>query len=354
MRQLTDDDVPAIAELCPIAAASPADRGRGTCRTVPRRPARRGCTGNRGSGSSPPRRLIEHGFVRLLAVAAAHRRRGVGRDLLVAAEQHLGSEGVADVTLGTDVAASPVGRGPDRRNGHVLPGRGDALSARGSRTSTSTSHWPPCHADTGGWRLANAADLNAVAAFCARALPGLDQRGDTRVPGRHVDAVVRQTTSNHRAARPEPAGFCAFDGNRRGALGPVAVRPDLVGSGAGRAALLGALHTMRARGDDVAAVQWVGPLRPYVRIGRPHQPHLPGVPEGAVSDVALFPRPRTLQRLGGSSPIGQLRVRRDSSLPAQGYRLVVDADGARIAAADDGRRAIRSIDVRPVDDAARH
>ena len=55
--------------------------------------------------------------------------------------------------------------------------------------------------------------------------------------------------------------------NRRGALGPVAVRPELVGRGSGRAPLLGALHTMRERGDKVAVVQWAGPLRPYVALG---------------------------------------------------------------------------------------
>src|SRR5687767_2293308 len=77
--------------------------------------------------------------------------------------------------------------------------------------------------------------------------------------------------------------------------------------------------------------------------GRAHQPHLPGVPEIAVSDTTLFPRPRSLHRLGGASQVDELRVRRDDALPAQGYRLAIDAEGARLAAADDaGERYGRS------------
>ena len=66
---------------------------------------------------------------------------------------------------------------------------------------------------------------------------------------------------------------CAFEVNRSGLLGPVAVRPDLIGRGVGRPALLGALHELRRRGRDRISVVWVGPVVPYASVG------------GRVSDV---------------------------------------------------------------------
>jgi GNAT superfamily N-acetyltransferase len=61
--------------------------------------------------------------------------------------------------------------------------------------------------------------------------------------------------------------FCAFEVNRRGLLGPVAVRPDLMGRGMGKAVLLGALHELRRRGADRVSVVWVGPVVPYAAVG---------------------------------------------------------------------------------------
>jgi GNAT superfamily N-acetyltransferase len=60
--------------------------------------------------------------------------------------------------------------------------------------------------------------------------------------------------------------FCAFEVNRVGVLGPVAVRPDLIGQGVGQAALLGALHELRRRGRDEISVVWVGPVVPYAAV----------------------------------------------------------------------------------------
>ncbi len=60
---------------------------------------------------------------------------------------------------------------------------------------------------------------------------------------------------------------CAHQVTRSGFVGPVASRPDLVGSGAGRVPLLGALHRMRAQGRTGAEIAWVGPVAPYARVG---------------------------------------------------------------------------------------
>ena len=61
--------------------------------------------------------------------------------------------------------------------------------------------------------------------------------------------------------------FCAFEVNRRGLLGPVAVRPDLMGQGQGKGVLLGALHELRRRGAEQVSVVWIGPVVPYAAVG---------------------------------------------------------------------------------------
>ena len=61
--------------------------------------------------------------------------------------------------------------------------------------------------------------------------------------------------------------FCAFEVNRRGRLGPVAVRLDLMGQGHGQGVLLGALHELRRRGAGQVSVSWVGPIPPYAAVG---------------------------------------------------------------------------------------
>ena len=61
--------------------------------------------------------------------------------------------------------------------------------------------------------------------------------------------------------------ICAFEVNRAGFLGPCAARPDLIGRGAGRPPLLGALHELRRRGRTSIDVTWVGPIVPYAALG---------------------------------------------------------------------------------------
>jgi hypothetical protein len=63
------------------------------------------------------------------------------------------------------------------------------------------------------------------------------------------------------------AAVCAHDVTRAGFVGPVAVRPDLMGRGVGVAPLLGALHQMHRAGRVHAEVAWVGPVVPYARVG---------------------------------------------------------------------------------------
>ena len=62
-------------------------------------------------------------------------------------------------------------------------------------------------------------------------------------------------------------GFCAWDVNRTGLVGPVAVRLDLLGKGAGVPLLVGALHRIKDAGREHVEVSWVGPIRPYAAVG---------------------------------------------------------------------------------------
>ena len=61
------------------------------------------------------------------------------------------------------------------------------------------------------------------------------------------------------------AAFCCWDGARAGWVGPVGVRPALVGQGRGRGVLVAALHEMHRAGRDRAEIGWVGPIPPYAR-----------------------------------------------------------------------------------------
>jgi hypothetical protein len=112
--------------------------------------------------------------------------------------------------------------------------------------------------DPGGWRIADAADRPAVEAWAARhwafwrteMLRALDQGS----------LVLTEDEAGIAAA-------CAHDVTRAGFVGPVAVRPDLMGHGAGVAPLLGALHEMRRAGRTSAEISWVAPVVPYARVG---------------------------------------------------------------------------------------
>jgi mycothiol synthase len=59
------------------------------------------------------------------------------------------------------------------------------------------------------------------------------------------------------------AAFCCWDGARTGWVGPVGVRPSLIGRGRGRSVLVAALHELRRTGRARAEIGWVGPIPPY-------------------------------------------------------------------------------------------
>jgi len=188
----------------------------------------------------PDRRRQGHGH-RLLdaaeadALALGHRRLAVGADapyflwpgvptgatgLHCLLERHRYTRAEANFDMAIRLEALPP-----EPEGHAL-----ATAAQRDEIDTwARSHWP-------NWR--------------AEILRALD-KGNLLLA--HDDAGV--------------SAFCAFEVNRRGFLGPVAARPDLIGRGAARGVLIGALHELRRRGRSSVDVVWVGPIVPYARVG---------------------------------------------------------------------------------------
>jgi predicted N-acetyltransferase YhbS len=197
------------------------------------------------------------GHVRLLAVDPAHRGRGVGRALLRAAEADLRARGLTSCTIGAD---PPFYLWPG------VPVRELALLCllereKYQRTEAAFNMDVDLHRipdDPGGWTVATAADRDDVTAWCARwwpnwapeSLRALEQAG--LVIARDEQGI---------------SAVCAHDVNRRGLVGPVAVRHDLMGKGAGVGVLIGALHRMRDAGQESVEISWVGPIVPYARVG---------------------------------------------------------------------------------------
>ncbi len=201
----------------------------------------------------------DHGaHVRLLAVDPTARGRGHGHALLEAAEGDARAAGSRTVTIGAD-APYFLWPGAPAEEIALL-----CLLERRHYTRTETNfdmtvELATVPDDPGGHALATSADRAEVDAWMAQhwanwrleVLRALDK-------GNLV--LVRDGSG-------DIAAFCAFEVNRAGFLGPVAARPDLIGRGCGRPALLGALHELRRRGKDRIDVVWVGPILPYAAVG---------------------------------------------------------------------------------------
>lgn len=200
-------------------------------------------------------RLGDDGFVRLLVVDPAVRRRGHGRALLSDAEDDL--TGAASITVGTD---SPY---------FLFPGV--ETTEIGMLCLLERFHYHRVDAnfnmvvdlteipdDPGGTWRAGPEDRDEVDTWMANHWPTW-----------RLEVLRALDHSTLQLARDGSglAGFCAWDVNRAGLLGPIAVRVNLIGGGVGRPLLLGGLHAMRAAGRRRMEVVWVGPILPYARVG---------------------------------------------------------------------------------------
>jgi GNAT superfamily N-acetyltransferase len=196
-------------------------------------------------------------YVRLLVVDPEARGRGHGHELITAAHADARASRCASVTVGAD---APYFLWPG------VPSTELAMLCllerhRYARVETNfdmTIDLERLPDDPGGHALATAADRDDIVAFMTKHWSNW-----------RAEVLRALDKGNLVIARDDEgiAAFCAFEVNRRGFLGPVASRPDLIGHGAGRAPLLGALHELRARGRSNIDVVWVGPIVPYARLG---------------------------------------------------------------------------------------
>jgi GNAT superfamily N-acetyltransferase len=195
--------------------------------------------------------------VRLLVVAPEARGNGHGRALLMAAEGDARAGGSSSLTIGADapyflwagVPAHLTATAAFFESRHYT-----RVEANFDMTIDLTALAP----DPGGYTVASEADRDEVDAFMTKHWPNW-----------HAETMRALHKGNLVMTRDATGmtSICAFEVNRTGFLGPVAARPDLIGQGAARPALLGALHTLRARGRTSIEVVWVGPVVPYARLG---------------------------------------------------------------------------------------
>jgi GNAT superfamily N-acetyltransferase len=198
------------------------------------------------------------GSVRLLVVDPVHQGRGLGTELLHAAEQDLvGTAGTAEVTVGAD---PPYYLFPGVETTQLpmlclLERQHYAQVDTTFNMDVDLAAVPPPPA---GPVVAAPGDIDEVDAFVSAQWP--------MWKGEVLRACAKGTLAIERDGSGI-AAFCAWDVNRRGIVGPVAVRMDLIGKGAGVAVLLLALARLRAGGWARVEVGWVGPIVPYARVG---------------------------------------------------------------------------------------
>jgi GNAT superfamily N-acetyltransferase len=196
-------------------------------------------------------------YVRLLVVDPDARGRGHGRELVRAAESDARAAGRTSLQIGADAPFFLWAGAPSSEIAllRLLERRHYRSVETNFDMTIDLRELPP---DPGGHQPAPAADRDALDAWAAKYWP------DWRME------ILRALAKGNLVVARDEAGIsaiCAFEVNRAGFLGPVAARPDLLGKGAGRPALLGALHELRRRGRDRIEVAWVGPIVPYARLG---------------------------------------------------------------------------------------
>ena len=197
------------------------------------------------------------GFVRFIAVDPDHRGRGLGRALMRAAEDDVRAHGASSITIGAD-APHYLWAGIDSRELAMVCLAERLHYARVEVNINMDVDLAHIADDPGGWRVAGPEDRDAIDAWATQhwtwwrveMLRACDQDG--LVISEDADGI---------------AAVCAHDVTRAGLVGPVAVRPDLMGRGGGVGPLMGALHRIRAAGRSHAEVSWVGPVVPHARVG---------------------------------------------------------------------------------------
>ncbi len=221
----------------------------------------------RRSRRDPPARL--QGYVKLIAVAPAWQRRGIGSALLEAIERGLASAGAETVQIFGDAPA------------YLRPGVDFQLTALVCLLLGRGYSWGR-HAVNMDVALATA-NLDSSAEEARLGERGITLRRLTSDDAAAFDAYLarewswnwrveaggtlrREPVSTHLAVcEGEIVGFASFNATGPGQFGPMGVRPDLRRLGIGAALLKRCLLDLRAQGYATADIQWVGPIGFYAR-----------------------------------------------------------------------------------------
>ncbi|HMC52823.1 MAG TPA: GNAT family N-acetyltransferase [Acidimicrobiales bacterium] len=252
---LTAADGPAVAGLCARASPDPPPADDLVASLFdPTRPALVRGDPERGLAATVERN--GQAYLRLLVVDRGWRRRGLGSALLAAAEADVADQGMTGtVVVGTD-APDFLYPGVDSRQTDLLcllEKHGYDRVSFNFNMAVDLTRLPP---DPGGTEVGTDADREELEAFLSRSWPmWADEALRGLAKGKLLLARDAQGI----------AGFCAWDVNWAGKLGPMAGRSWARGQGVGRKLVLGALHRMRAAGRSEAEIVWVAPLRFYAK-----------------------------------------------------------------------------------------
>lgn len=263
--RLEPSDLEAIADLCQRTLSDPpSSEELGHALFTEDQPAI--VMGDPGRGLVAAVECDDGPHIRLLVVDRSARGQGVGHSLLEAAEGWARQAGHSALITGADPPYFLWPGVPSSETGLLclLEQRHYHRAETNFNMEIDLTVIP---GDPGGYEIAGPDDYEE-----------LDRWMGTHWSNWRLEALRALRKGNLVVARDEgPAGgvtaFCAFEVNRRGLLGPVAVRPDLMGRGMGKGVLLGALHELRRRGAHEVSVVWIGPVIPYAAVG------------GKVSDV---------------------------------------------------------------------
>jgi predicted N-acetyltransferase YhbS len=284
--ELTDDDVPAVIDLCRTALDLPEDATE--VAEIVRR--LRDTTGAEG-WSPTPRRLagflamasgnrpigvalgsISHrdpsvGHIDLIAVDPAERRRGVGRALVARIEGALAGLGAGEVVTagnapyyawpGIDVrytpavcAAMALGFTPDQPAWNMTAGL-QALAPTGPDEKRLAGEGVTV-------RRATADDTAALVAFALA-------NWTSGWAGEISHSIGRERAGCHLAIEADGTllGFAAYGSSRPSWFGPMGTTAAARGRGIGSVLLRRCLADQRANGHETAQIGWVGPVPFY-------------------------------------------------------------------------------------------
>jgi len=195
----------------------------------------------------------ERAWVKFLAVHPRVRRQGVGSAMLERLESFCRDNGASAVEIGTS-APYYVSPGVDVRYSEAVcfyEALGYKRYFEAVDLSLRLAGLPEPRLET---HIATKDDLDRLLVWVSKYHPNW------------IDELTRGVELESCVVHGD-IGFACVDVNREGFFGPTATHPDARGTGVGTATLLGALHLLRSRGHEHAAISWADALPFYVKNG---------------------------------------------------------------------------------------